>query len=135
VIRFIARDFDRDRLREHVALLERLVEEVRTEEPYAEIAVEPRKQYRNMKDYLVKHPRVLERAEEAIRRAGLEPKRTFIRGGTDGSWLTERGLPTPNLFTGGHDFHSVREWACVQDMTAAVATVVHLVQVWAEDWD
>jgi tripeptide aminopeptidase len=132
VIRFIARDFDRARLQEHVALLERLVEEVRAEESGVEIAVEPRKQYRNMKDYLVRHPRVIELAEEAIRRAGMEPKRTFIRGGTDGSWLTERGLPTPNLFTGGHDFHSVREWVCVQDMAAAVATIVHLAQVWAE---
>jgi tripeptide aminopeptidase len=132
VIRFIARDFDRERLREHVGLVARIVEEARAAEPSVEITFDARKQYRNMKDYLVDHPRVVEAAEEAIRRAGLEPKRTAIRGGTDGSWLTERGLPTPNLFTGGHDYHSVREWVCVRDMTAAVATIVHLAQVWAE---
>ena len=89
-------------------------------------------QYRNMKQYLREHPRVVEAAREAVRRAGLEPRMRIIRGGTDGSRLSERGLPTPNLFTGGHDYHSRYEWICVQDMGAAVATIVHLAQVWAE---
>ena len=70
--------------------------------------------------------------EEAIRRVGLEPKRTAIRGGTDGSVLTEMGLPTPNIFTGGHDAHSEREWICVEDMGLAAATLVELARVWAE---
>ena len=69
---------------------------------------------------------------QAIRRAGIEPLRTIIRGGTDGARLSERGLPTPNLFTGGHAYHSRREWICVPDMGSAAETVVHLVQVWAE---
>ena len=85
-----------------------------------------------MKEYLRDIPRALEAAEEAIRRAGLEPVRHSIRGGTDGAMLSERGLPTPNIFTGGHDYHSRREWICVADMGAAAATVVHLAQVWAE---
>ena len=68
-----------------------------------------------------------------MRRAGLEPELQFVRGGTDGSRLSERGLPTPNIFTGGHDFHSRHEWICVADMGAAVATIVHLTQVWAEE--
>ena len=67
-----------------------------------------------------------------MRRVGLEPKQTAIRGGTDGSNLTEMGLPTPNIFTGGHDAHSPREWICVEDMGLASATVVALVQVWAD---
>jgi tripeptide aminopeptidase len=75
---------------------------------------------------------VLAAAEEAVRRAGLAPRRAFIRGGTDGARLSEQGLPTPNLFTGAHDYHSVREWISVQDMAAAASTLVHLAQVWAE---
>src|SRR3954452_5835873 len=67
-----------------------------------------------------------------MRREGIEPKRTLIRGGTDGSRLTEMGLPTPNLFTGGRDYHSEREWLCDQEMGAACATIVHLVRLWAE---
>ena len=96
------------------------------------IEVESRIQYRNMRDTLEQHPEIVENLEEAVRRIGLEPKRTAIRGGTDGSALTEMGLPTPNIFTGGHDAHSEREWICVEDMGLAAATVVELAQVWAE---
>ena len=64
-----------------------------------------------------------------IRRAGVEPVRSLIRGGTDGARLSEMGLPTPNIFTGGQNYHSLREWASVQDMAAAAATVVELVRV------
>jgi tripeptide aminopeptidase len=77
-------------------------------------------------------PEVVAAADEAVRRAGLEPNRGYIRGGTDGSVLTERGLPTPNLFSGAHDFHSVKEWVCVHDMASAAATIVNLAQVWSE---
>ena len=80
-------------------------------------------------------PEVTAAAEEAIRREGLEPRRVPIRGGTDGSRLSAMGLPTPNLFTGGHEYHSVREWASVQEMAAAAAVVVRLAGVWAEGWD
>jgi tripeptide aminopeptidase len=71
-------------------------------------------------------------AERAIRAEGIEPRRTPIRGGTDGSRLSEMGLPTPNIFTGGHEYHSRREWASVQDMAAAAATIVRLAEVWAD---
>lgn len=131
-IRFIARDFDSARLEEHEALIKRLADEVAASEPRARVTVEVKRSYRNMKEYLAKAPRAVAAAEEAIRRAGLVPQRHFIRGGTDGARLSERGLPTPNLFTGMHDYHSVREWISVQDMAAAAATLVHLVQVWAE---
>ena len=77
-------------------------------------------------------PRSSRVAEEAIRRAGVEPVHTIIRGGTDGARLTEKGLPTPNLFTGGQHYHSLREWASLQDMAAAAATCVELVKLWGE---
>jgi len=75
-------------------------------------------------------PYATDAAEEAMRAEGLEPVRIPIRGGTDGSLLSEMGLPTPNIFTGGHEFHSVREWASVQDMAASAATIIRLAEVW-----
>ena len=85
-----------------------------------------------MRPVIEQHPRVITAAEEAISRAGVEPVRALIRGGTDGSRLSEMGLPTPNIFTGGQNYHSLREWASVQDMAAAAATVVELARVWGE---
>jgi len=131
-LRFIVRDFENDLLDEHVALLRGLADEVAAAEPRCSIEVESRIQYRNMRDTLARHPAIVANLEEAIRRAGLEPKQTAIRGGTDGSALTEMGLPTPNIFTGGHDAHSEREWICVEDMGLAAATLVELARVWAE---
>jgi len=131
-LRFIVRDFENDVLDEHVAFLQRIAEEVAATDPRCSIDVESRIQYRNMRDTLDKHPEIVAHLEEAVRRIGLEPRRTSIRGGTDGSALTEMGLPTPNIFTGGHDAHSEREWICVEDMGLAAATIVELAQVWAE---
>ena len=85
-----------------------------------------------MKEFIDRDPRVLDAAVEAYRREGYEATFPAIRGGTDGSRLSEKGLPTPNIFTGGHDYHSRREWVCVHDMGAAAAVVVHLAGVWAE---
>jgi tripeptide aminopeptidase len=130
-LRFIARDFENDRLAEHVAFLRGIAEEVAAEEPRCTIEVEDRVQYRNTRDGLERHPEIVANLEEAIRRVGLEPKQTAIRGGTDGSALTEMGLPTANIFTGGHDAHSEREWICVEDMGLAAATLVELARVWA----
>jgi tripeptide aminopeptidase len=126
----ILRDFDDEQLAGHGELVRRLAEEAARGRG-AEVDVELVRQYTNMKRF-IDDPRILEAAEEAIRRAGMEPKREIIRGGTDGSRLSERGLPCPNLSTGGHDYHSRREWICVADMGAAASTIVHLAQVWAE---
>jgi tripeptide aminopeptidase len=130
-LRFIARDYEDDLLEQHVAFLRRIAAEVAAGEPRAQIDVTSRIQYRNMRDRLATEPAIVDRAEEAIRRVGLEPRRTAIRGGTDGSALTEKGLPTPNLFTGGQLAHSEREWVCVEDLGLAAATVVELAKVWA----
>jgi tripeptide aminopeptidase len=131
-IRTIVRDFDDELLAEHVALLRRTAEEVVATEPRAQLEIEVKHQYPNMRTFLDQHPGVSEAAEEALRREGFEPKHRPARGGTDGSILSARGLPTPNLFTGGHEYHSVREWASVQDMASAAAVAVRLVGVWAE---
>jgi tripeptide aminopeptidase len=131
-LRFIVRDFENDLLDEHVELLRGIAAEVAATDERCAIDVETRIQYRNMRDVLVRHPEIVANLEEAVRRVGLEPRRTAIRGGTDGSALTEMGLPTPNIFTGGHDAHSEREWICVEDMGLAAATIVHLAQIWAE---
>jgi tripeptide aminopeptidase len=104
----------------------------KTAEEVGGAEVEFKRQYRNMKQYLDEVPRAVELADEAVRRAGLEPRRELVRGGTDGSRLSEFGLPTPNIFTGGQQYHSQREWVCVADMGAAAETIVHLVQLWAE---
>jgi tripeptide aminopeptidase len=131
-LRFIVRDFEDDLLDRHVEFLNELAAEVAATDERCSIEVESRIQYRNMRDTLEQHPEIVTNLEEAVRRVGLEPKRTAIRGGTDGSALTELGLPTPNIFTGGHDAHSEREWICIEDMGLAAATVVELVRVWAE---
>jgi tripeptide aminopeptidase len=131
-LRFIVRDFDDGLLDEHVAFLSSLAHDVCAVEPRCTVEVEHRIQYRNPRATLERHPEILANLEEAIRRVGLEPKQTAIRGGTDGSALTEMGLPTANIFTGGHDAHSEREWICVEDMGLAAATLVELARVWAE---
>ncbi|MBA2347157.1 MAG: M20/M25/M40 family metallo-hydrolase, partial [Solirubrobacterales bacterium] len=132
VIELIVRDFDDALLDQHVALVRSLAEEVVGSEPRARLEVEVREQYRNMRRHLDAVPEVTAAALAAIEREGIAPVRTPIRGGTDGSILSARGLPTPNLFTGGHEYHSVREWASVPEMAAAAAVVVHLAAVWAQ---
>jgi tripeptide aminopeptidase len=132
IVDFIARDHDDELLTEHVELLRELAGEVVVREPRAHVDVEVRDSYRNMRRFIEENPRVVEAALEAIRRAGVEPRLAITRGGTDGAVLSAQGLPTPNLFTGGQEYHSVREWASVQDMAAAAATIVELAGVWAE---
>jgi tripeptide aminopeptidase len=131
-IRAILRDFDDEALERHVALLRATADEVAATQPRARVQVTVREQYRNMRRYIDKVPEVTDAAAQAIRAEGIEPIRTPIRGGTDGSRLSEMGLPTPNIFTGGHEYHSVREWASLQEMAAAAATIVRLADVWAQ---
>ncbi len=129
-IRAIVRDFDDEQLAQHLALLERTARETVAAEPRARVEIETREQYRNMRRHIDRVPEVTAAAEIAIREEGIEPIRSPIRGGTDGSRLSEMGLPTPNIFNGGHEYHSVREWVSVQDMAAAAATIVRLADVW-----
>ena len=126
----IVRDFDERLLQEHRELFERTARSVVEAAPGAALELQCNRQYRNMRQYLDQFPFVVQAACDAIRAEGIEPRKVPIRGGTDGSRLSEMGLPTPNIFTGGHEFHSVREWASVHDMASAAATIVRLAEVW-----
>ncbi|MCP3466033.1 MULTISPECIES: peptidase T [unclassified Bradyrhizobium] len=129
---FIVRDFTEEGLKEKETLLEGIVKDVMKDYPRSTYKFEVREQYRNMKQVIDRHPHILEYAIEAIRRAGLRPMRTAIRGGTDGSRLSFMGLPCPNIFAGEHAFHSRLEWVSRQDMEKAVQTIVHLAMIWEE---
>jgi len=131
-ISLIVRDFEEDGLAAKEVMLETLVKEVIADYPGSTYAFEVKQQYRNMKSVLERHPEVVENALEAIRRAGMAPVRGSIRGGTDGSRLSFMGLPCPNIFAGGHAFHSPLEWISRQDMEKAVRVLVELAKVWAE---
>jgi tripeptide aminopeptidase len=131
-IRAIVRDFEDELLDRHVGVFREVAERVVASEPRASVEIAVRRQYPNMRDHIAPHPEVVAHAEEALRREGIDVVRTPIRGGTDGSTLSAMGLPTPNVFTGGHEYHSVREWASVQEMAAAAAVAVRLAEVWAE---
>jgi tripeptide aminopeptidase len=129
---FIVRDFTDAGLQEKEALLETIVKEVMRDFPRSRYRLEIQRQYRNMKQVIDRHPEIIDNAMEAIRRAGLNPVKTSIRGGTDGSRLSFMGLPCPNIFAGEHAFHSRLEWVSVQDMEKAVQTIVHLATIWEE---
>lgn len=131
--RILLRDFDTPRLTDHAALLEGIADPLRREHPKATIEVKIVRQYRNMRDGLAKEPRALAKALEAIRATGIEPRQTIIRGGTDGSRLTEMGLPTPNLSTGEHNPHSPLEWTCLDEMEHAVKVLVELARAWGRE--
>lgn len=129
--RFILRDFELAGLTAKRALMEKIAAELRAAEPRARITLTFTEQYRNMRYWLEKDMRPVELARAAARQAGVEPFDQPIRGGTDGSRLTARGLPTPNIFTGMHEVHSQREWVSLQDMAKAAETLLHLAQLWA----
>ena len=129
---FIVRDFTEVGLKEKEGLLEGIVKDVMKGFPRSTYAIEIKEQYRNMKEVIDRHPEIVDYAIEAIRRAGLKPVRSSIRGGTDGSRLSFMGLPCPNIFAGEHAFHSRLEWVSVQDMEKAVQTIVHLAMIWEE---
>jgi tripeptide aminopeptidase len=132
VIKYLIRDFEEKGLKEKEDYLRKIANGVMTKYPKAKLDFKVEESYRNMRYIIDKHPQVMEYAKEAIRRAGIEPQTHAIRGGTDGARLCFMGLPTPNLFAGGHAFHSKREWISIQDMYKVVETIVNLVQVWEE---
>jgi len=86
-----------------------------------------------MGQYLSKEPRAVDLAAKAMRDIGMEPQFSSIRGGTDGSRFSEMGLPTPNLSAGMHNFHSPLEYACLEEMESAVATLVQLAKLWGAE--
>ncbi|MBO9727547.1 MAG: peptidase T [Chitinophaga sp.] len=131
-IDFIIRDFETAHLEAHETYLRRIMEKVLDKYHGAKATLKVTEQYRNMKEVLVHHPEVTAYAAEAIRRAGVQPLRMSIRGGTDGSRLSFMGLPCPNIFTGEMALHSKHEYVSIQDMQKAVQTIVYLAQLWEE---
>ncbi len=131
-VQFIIRDFDTAMLATHEERLRRHVND--TLQQFRGVTADFRiqEQYRNMREVLDHHPQVMANAEEAYRRAGIEPQRISIRGGTDGSRLSFMGLPCPNIFTGEMGIHSKQEYVSIQDMQKAVEVLVELAQVWAK---
>ena len=134
-VRLLIRDFDTAGLKDKAAAVERLAQQAAACHPGARVEVSVEGSYRNMKEVLDRHPQVVEHAREAIRRAGLRVRTEPIRGGTDGSKLSFKGLPTPNLFAGEHNFHSRLEWVSAQEMDKAVEVIVNLCQVREETAD
>lgn len=129
-LELILRDFDDERLEAHGRLLKQVCEAVAATEPRATVTCEVTPQYRNMRNWLERDMRPVELAMEACRMNGIEPFTKPIRGGTDGSRLTELGVPTPNLFTGMQDIHGPLEWVSVQDMRRATEVCITLAQLW-----
>ena len=131
-VQFIVRDFETARLADHENRLRSLVDQTVAEFPGVTTEIMVKEQYRNMKEILDQYPNVMEYAAQAYSRAGMEPVRMSIRGGTDGSRLSFMGLPCPNIFTGEMGIHSRQEYVSVQDMEKAVETLVHLSCIWEE---
>ncbi|MDZ7314665.1 MAG: peptidase T [candidate division KSB1 bacterium] len=132
-VKFLIRDFTEEGLHEKEGFLKEIVESVLRDYSGAAHEWQVVESYRNMKYKLDETPYVVEYALEAVRRAGLTPVRHAIRGGTDGARLCYMGLPTPNLFAGGHNFHSRSEFISVQDMNKAVQVIIELIRLWEEN--
>jgi tripeptide aminopeptidase len=132
IIKILFRDFKTEGLDILKKTIEEIVAEVQQMHPKAKIEMQISEQYRNMREELEKDTRVIDYLFEATKRSGLQPEWTPIRGGTDGSRLTENGLPTPNIFTGGANYHSRTEWVNVWGMEKAVETILNLIQIWVD---
>jgi tripeptide aminopeptidase len=131
-VRVLVRDFVTSKLKEREAWLEDLAKQAVAGVPGASVECKVEESYRNMREVLDAHPRVVDHARDAITRAGLEARTRPIRGGTDGARLSFMGLPTPNIFAGEQNFHSRLEWVSTHDMQKAVEVIVHLAQIWEE---
>ncbi len=131
-LRILLRDFETSALARSAELLNQAVAATQAEFPGAMLDMEIKKQYRNMAFGLAKEPRAVAYAARALARLGRTARETIVRGGTDGSRLTELGLPSPNLSTGEHSPHSPLEWTCLEEMVGAVEWLVKLAEVWAE---
>jgi tripeptide aminopeptidase len=126
------RDFDSDGMKQRIAALDAFAKTIEAQFPGGKVIVKTQPQYYNMKSKINEKPDVLERLKQAMDNLGIEWRLKPIRGGTDGSCLTELGIPTPNIFTGGRNFHSRLEWASVSEMCAACKVIIELITLWGE---
>jgi len=131
-LKLLIRDFDKNGMLEKGRRLGEIRDEIAARYPRAKVDLDIKESYENMKVKLDEASEVVEYALEAVKRVGLTPNLQIIRGGTDGARLCFMGLLTPNIFTGGHNFHSRQEWIAIQAMEKAVSTIVKLLQIWVE---
>ena len=133
VLKILLRDFEMVGIQEKTKRLNIILKRVQEKYSDASIDIEIRESYKNMRSKLEQDTRVLQYALEAVKRTGIQPVLQIIRGGTDGTRLCDKGLLTPNIFTGGMNFHSKLEWIPVNAMELAMMTLVHIVQIWTEN--
>lgn len=126
------RDFEVDGMQHRVDMLHELAKTVEGLYPGGSVEAHAKKMYTNMREHIAADPKIMDLLEEAIRQTGVQPQRTIIRGGTDGARLSEMGIPTPNVFTGGYNFHSRFEWASLSAMVVAVETAINLIRLWTD---
>lgn len=131
-IQVYIRDFDRSQAQRRANAVNDIAKAVEAAFPGGSVTVEITWQYENMLEEISKHPGILETAEQAMRTIGIEPRYTSIRGGTDGARLTAMGIPAPNLFTGGNNYHSRYEWLCSDTMAEAAAVVTQIIRIWTD---
>jgi tripeptide aminopeptidase len=131
-VRLLLRDFEMDNITKQRRIIQDAADHVQKMYPKGNVKVEFKEFYRNMRYKIEEEPRLLEYAREAVKRIGVEPHSSLIRGGTDGARLSYMGLPCPNLFAGGEAIHSEREWVPVQVMEKATEVIVNLAEIWAE---
>jgi len=127
----ILRDFDKDALDAFGEQVRKIADSVQKDEPRLKVEVDIKPSYPNMYEYLKDRPEIAERLQEAVRKAGIEPNLKPIRGGTDGSMLTQKGLPCPNIFAGGVNFHGQTEWVSTRSMGLSLCTVLNLLTLYA----
>lgn len=132
VIKVLIRDFEESGLKEKESRLKKIIDSIAKKHPKVSIGFKIIESYRNMKSILDKYPEILEKAIDAIKLAGIKPVKNIIRGGTDGARLSFMGLPTPNLFTGGLNFHSRYEWITLEDMRKATEVIIQLMKLWSQ---
>ena len=132
-IKLIIRDFDLEGLNKKEEMLKSLAEETVRNYPKSTFTFEIVNSYRNMRHVLDKYPEVIDKAMTAVQMAGMQPRLHSIRGGTDGARLCYMGLPTPNIGTGGHNYHSKLEWISIQDMKKAVEVILNIANLWTHN--
>jgi tripeptide aminopeptidase len=131
-VKILIRDFNDTEVIRRIKAVKAIVKSLKLLHPKSNIQIHVTKQYSNMKKYLDSYPESLKKLEKAVRMAGIEPVHKNIRGGTDGARLSASGIPTPNLFSGGYNFHSFTEWASLEAMLRATKTIINLIRLWAE---
>jgi tripeptide aminopeptidase len=132
-LELLLRDFEQEGMERRLASLEAFARAVEAQFPSGKVEVKPQLQYLNMKRKIAAQPRVIELLKKAAEMVDVAWYLKPIRGGTDGSRLTEMGIPTPNVFAGGRNFHSRSEWIPVSDMVASTRTIIELVRLWAAE--